>query len=143
MNQIIWKTWAPPKCKTFAWLVMQNRIWTSDRLQRRGWPNHGNCPLCNQVQESAAHLLFKCRFSSRIWTNILSWSGFHGIYPSQWTNFDDVKEWWSHIALGTDRARKAMAFLLMLVTWEIWKERNARIFQNHNKSNETSLVGPL
>jgi hypothetical protein len=22
----IWKTWAPPKCKFFAWLILQNRI---------------------------------------------------------------------------------------------------------------------
>jgi hypothetical protein len=31
----IWTTWAPPKCKLFAWLILQNRIWTSDRLARR------------------------------------------------------------------------------------------------------------
>jgi hypothetical protein len=28
----IWKTWAPAKCKFFAWLILQNRVWTSDRL---------------------------------------------------------------------------------------------------------------
>jgi hypothetical protein len=25
-NAIIWKSWGPRKCKTFAWLVIQNRI---------------------------------------------------------------------------------------------------------------------
>jgi hypothetical protein len=30
---MIWKAWAPPKSKFFAWLVTQNRVWTSDRLQ--------------------------------------------------------------------------------------------------------------
>ena len=64
LHATVWKAWAPPKCKFFAWLVTQNRIWTADRLQQRGWPNCDRCPLCNQVQESAAHLLFKCRFST-------------------------------------------------------------------------------
>ena len=31
----IWKCWAPSKCKFFAWLLLQNRIWTADRLQQR------------------------------------------------------------------------------------------------------------
>ena len=37
---LIWKPWAPPKCKFFAWLVMRNRVWTSDRLATRGWPRN-------------------------------------------------------------------------------------------------------
>jgi hypothetical protein len=31
----IWKMWAPPKCKFFAWLIFQNRVWTSNRPVRR------------------------------------------------------------------------------------------------------------
>jgi hypothetical protein len=31
----IWPTWAPPKCKFFAWLFLQSRVWTSDRLTGR------------------------------------------------------------------------------------------------------------
>lgn len=27
-----WKPWAPFKCKFFVWLLLQNRIWTADRL---------------------------------------------------------------------------------------------------------------
>jgi hypothetical protein len=58
MTSLVWKPWAPPKCKTFAWLVIQNRVWTTNRLQKRGWPNCRICKLCNQHQESALHLLF-------------------------------------------------------------------------------------
>jgi hypothetical protein len=32
----IWKTWAPPKCRFFMWLVAHKRCWTADRLARRG-----------------------------------------------------------------------------------------------------------
>jgi hypothetical protein len=37
MIPAVWANWAPPKCKTFAWLILQNKVWTSDRLLRRGW----------------------------------------------------------------------------------------------------------
>jgi hypothetical protein len=66
MMKTVWKTWAPSKCKLFAWLVLQNRVWTADRLQRRGWPNCGNCQLCKQEPETVAHMLFKCRYTLRI-----------------------------------------------------------------------------
>lgn len=66
MDSIVWKDWAPPKCKLFSWLIIQNRVWTADRLAKRGWPNGRVCPLCRRHDETASHLLFKCRFSIRI-----------------------------------------------------------------------------
>lgn len=36
-NYLIWKPWAPRKCKTFVWLIIQNRVWTFDRLATKGW----------------------------------------------------------------------------------------------------------
>jgi hypothetical protein len=35
-NSIICGAWVPPKCKFFSWLAVQNKVWTADRLARRG-----------------------------------------------------------------------------------------------------------
>ena len=43
MDHMVWKAWAPPKVKFFAWLALQDRIWTADRLEKRDWPNCGPC----------------------------------------------------------------------------------------------------
>lgn len=56
LKTLVWKTQAPPKSKFFAWLAIQNRLWTSDRLEARGWPNTRYCPLCRHTLESAFHL---------------------------------------------------------------------------------------
>lgn len=32
LDHMVWKAWAPPKVKFFAWLAIQDRIWTADRL---------------------------------------------------------------------------------------------------------------
>ena len=127
---LVWKPWAPPKCKIFAWLIIQNRVWTADRLAKRGWPNCGRCKLCNQTQESAAHLSFKCRFSTRVWVAIKDWLGLHDVDPHGWQNFCNVNEWWTEAIHKRGQSRKDMTSLAMLVTWEIWKERNARVFRN-------------
>lgn len=63
--KIIWGVWAPPKIKVFAWLMLQRRIWTADRLLRREWPNDYFCPLCIRNLETAEHLFNECPMSRR------------------------------------------------------------------------------
>jgi hypothetical protein len=82
MEAVVWKAWAPPKCKLFSWLIIQNWVWMADRLARRGWPNGRNCPLCRCHDESAAHLIFKCRLSVRLWTMIMDWLRIHDFDPA-------------------------------------------------------------
>ena len=126
----VWKVWATPKCKFFAWLIIHNRVWTAARLQRRGWPNCGLCPLCSQVQESAAHLLFQCRFSVAVWNAVKAKIGLSNIVTADWAAVRSVRHWWTEIALARSPNGKGMASLLMLISWELWKERNARVFRN-------------
>ena len=101
-----------------------------DRLARRGWPNCNLCPLCKQVQETAAHLLFQCRFTVRVWTEIKTWLGLHDIDPQigdSCPRWKFVRTW-----LLTKGATHAWfrSTLMMLVAWEIWNERNATVFRN-------------
>jgi hypothetical protein len=60
----------------------------------------------------------------------------------------NIKDWWIRIALGQGNSRKAMAYFLMLVSWEIWKERNARVehpschsgtLNHHEDQNEARI----
>ena len=54
----------------------------------------------------------------------------HHISTSSWSASASVKGWWNgnlQIRLGSP---KALASLMMLISWEIWSERNARVFRN-------------
>ena len=66
-KRIVWKTWAPSKCRFFAWLAVQYILWTSDRLAIKGWPHQPFCATCRTLPETVRHILFECRFSRRIW----------------------------------------------------------------------------
>jgi hypothetical protein len=138
MPSLFWKPWTPPKCNIFAWLVLQNRACTVDRLTRRGCQNCGLCKICSQHKESAAHLLFKCRLWIQVWSNLKNLLGIDDIEPITWHGFHEVKRWWIEVIHKRGQSRKALASLAMLVSWEIWKERNATVF--HNKSITVSML---
>jgi hypothetical protein len=35
-------------------------------LEKRGWPNGRDCPLCKHALESVDHLLVNCRYTIRL-----------------------------------------------------------------------------
>lgn len=51
LDRMVWKAWAPPKVKFFAWLALEDRIWTADRLEKRGWDNCGLCPFAKECKK--------------------------------------------------------------------------------------------
>jgi hypothetical protein len=69
-SSIIWRAWAPPKCKFFGWLAIQNIIWTTDRLATRGWPHNSHCVMCSLCMESSVHLFVECYFTRHIWVEM-------------------------------------------------------------------------
>jgi hypothetical protein len=88
----IWKTWTPPKCAFFLWLVLHNRCWTADRLAKRNLPHPNLCLLCEQEQESINHLLVGCVFARQFWFILLQRVGLAALAPlPAVASFD---EWW-------------------------------------------------
>ncbi|PNT68822.1 hypothetical protein BRADI_3g45663v3, partial [Brachypodium distachyon] len=84
--------------------------------------------LCKREQESAAHLFFKCRYSLNVWRMIRDWLGLVHIDLLHWSSFNSIKDWWCSVINIQGNRREGMATLVMLVSWEIWNERNARVF---------------
>jgi hypothetical protein len=100
INKIVWKAWAPPKVKNDAWLALQSRLWTVDRLRRRGWENYGLCPLCKQTKKNHNHLFVHCRFTTRIWELLKEWLGIQGVFPRHWAGLNiGGLLWWRDQAL--------------------------------------------
>lgn len=78
----IWRSRAPLRCRFFNWLILNNQVWTSDRLARRGLPHQVVCPLCDQDQETVDHLMLSCVFSRSVWFEALSAQGHDEWAPS-------------------------------------------------------------
>ena len=102
MKPTVWSNWAPPKCKLFAWLILQYRVWTVVRLQRRGWPNCALCQLCKRKTESAAHIMLKCCYLLRIWNGIIAWLALTHPSIPHGASFTSVKDWWHLIVVHSN-----------------------------------------
>jgi hypothetical protein len=108
----LWKSWAPPKCKSFLWLAIRNKCWTADRLRRRGLQYPVVCVLCDQEQEIVQHLLCTCSFARQFWHDILFPLSLGDLTPAA----DEIPfaEWWRKVLKNR---RKGFNSLIILGLW--------------------------
>jgi hypothetical protein len=66
----IWQTNSEHKSKIFAWLVMHNRVLTTDNMTRKSWPCNPICSFCECCQETTHHILAECNFTEAVWNII-------------------------------------------------------------------------
>lgn len=134
----LWKSWAPLKAKIFAWMALLNRCWTAERLTKRGLPNNGTCPLCDQHPEEINHLLLTCPHTREIWFQCLRRYGLQYITPSP--NENSLAQWWRNAARRLRREqKKGLNTLVILVSWEVWKYRNRCIFDGERPHQQRLL----
>ena len=125
----IWKSKAPPRCKFFMWLAVHRRCLTADNLERRNWPSNGVCPLCSSEPETCSHLFVHCNFSIQVWARFRDWA--RADFQTPDLNFSTTEDWWLKARAGIPKQmRRNFDTMAILLHWRIWKERNARIFDN-------------
>ncbi|CAD6343674.1 unnamed protein product [Miscanthus lutarioriparius] len=120
---ITWATKTPPKCRFFSWLMLQNR------------PNDYFCPLCIRNLETMYHLLQECCFSRIIWEKVGSWISAPALKPANWSQTVDFGQWFIDMGnSGQGAKREGVRSVTMLTVWDIWKERNNRVFGRTSRS---------
>lgn len=120
--------------------MIHGRAWTSERLQRHGLLNHGPCALCSQCPELLDHLLLTCVYSGEVWFKTLRRCGWQSLVPAA---ADFSIQWWLRSRKMVQKARrKSFDSLFILVTWHLWLERNARVFQGKSTAAH-SLVSSI
>lgn len=114
------------KHKFFAWLLVQSKILTADKLLARQWPCNPICPLCNQDQETASDLILHCVFAQQVWGRMFNWTQALVNTPQSGMQ---ILEWWEReLAKLPKKTRKLKAAMMIYTAWNIWKERNRRVF---------------
>jgi hypothetical protein len=94
----LWKAKVEPKCRFFTLLWLQERLLTDDNLTKREIPSGDRCSLCDQLPETASHLVLACPYSRGVWHMLAQWTEDQnlGILPGQ---FATPSQWWAAVAL--------------------------------------------
>jgi len=117
----------PLKVVLFAWRLFRDRLPTKDNLLRRGVINHDSrtCVAGCDIVESSSHLFLHCNILGSVWHSIYSWIGVSVTNPSSVP--DHFNQFSCSGGIGNKR-RSLLQVIWYATVWEIWKERNNRLF---------------
>lgn len=123
----IWNPSIWPKVSTFLWLISHNRILTWDNLRKRNFAGPSICPNCKQEEESALHLMQSCPMGRKLCEKIT----FRCQKDGRVTG--DIKgtlHTWPQVPYKSKLLNTLWQLIPGLLMWNIWKERNRRIFKD-------------
>jgi hypothetical protein len=125
MFKSIWKSACMMRTKFFAWLLLNDRVNTRDMLIRTHWnvTNDNHCVLCpSRSYEDRLHLFFNCNFSQRVWIYL----------QIDWSQAQDIQA--AAFAARKDFGKPFFMEVVIIALWNIWKQRNGKIFRNERPS---------
>ncbi|XP_057763530.1 uncharacterized protein LOC130983559 [Arachis stenosperma] len=133
-TRTIWKGLVPPRVELFVWFVLIGRVNTKDRLSRLGIISQDDitCVLCNNEVEDVRHLFLGCVFAWQVW------SAWILAFGRRWTYPGSMKEhfisWTEEPRRLEERNHRLRCF--SAIVWNLWLERNRRVFQQTSKGVE-------
>lgn len=139
----LWKLKIPSRVKVFLWIAARNRIFTANTLARKGWYGPSMCALCSSNEETLEHILFSCTYARSVWNRITR--GFRSAQHLLPSNFSgDLSTRWIR-ARGSLRGRQITFFDVCFAAacWELWKQRNMRIFNDWTTQSDELGKGVL
>ncbi|BAF07609.2 Os02g0118800 [Oryza sativa Japonica Group] len=134
-SELIWHIKAPSRVRFFLWLAAKGRCLTADNLGKRGWQHEDCCSLCQSEAEDCLHLFVTCAFTRRVWRMMQGWIGINFLLPTE--NEPALADWWmkARMAFRTGY-RSIFDSVFALTCWLLWKECNARVFEQKFRSIE-------
>ena len=128
--KIIWKAKVPPRIAFFSWTAALGKFLTIDNLRKRHLIIIDRCCLCKLNGESVDHLLLHCPLARELWSMVF------GLFGLDWVMPCKVIQLWAAWQIRSADLRN-MAIWRMVphcVIWCLWRERNARLFEDCESS---------
>jgi hypothetical protein len=122
----IWKVKVPLRVSFFVWTASLGKILTLDNLRKRGLIVVNWCCMCKRSGESINHLLLHCEVARTLWSVLFT------LFSVKWVMNDrvlDLLVCWKG-QRGNKMVMEVWRMAPLCLMWTIWKERNARCFED-------------
>ncbi|XP_059067474.1 uncharacterized protein LOC131858294 [Cryptomeria japonica] len=123
-SALCWHKMVLPKAGAFLWTALHGHILTGERLKLIGIAGPSVCILCKENEETTDHLLFWCSYTKRVWDWLLDKLQYGSVRSQSLKSF--------LLAWPTCYKKSKWSILwvvsLAMLAWNIWKERNRRVF---------------
>jgi hypothetical protein len=94
--------------------------------------------MCDQDEETTQHILLSCVFARDIWCKVLSIVGLQLLTPGMGESV--IQEWPSAAVSHVLKVqKKSLNFLIILVSWWLWKHKNLCVFEKASPSSTVIL----
>ncbi|RVW16207.1 Transposon TX1 uncharacterized 149 kDa protein [Vitis vinifera] len=135
-TKFVWNSQVPFKVKSFIWLVAHKKVNTNDLLQlRRPYKalSPDICKLCMKHGKTVDHFFLHCSLTMGLWHRLFQlaktdWVPPRSISDMLSTNFNGFGSSKRGIVLCQDACIALM--------WVVWREINARIFEDKARNSE-------
>ena len=116
-----------------AWIAIQDRLPTGDRISNWNIVTTTSCCLCPATLETRNHMFFQCSFSEEIWRNLT-----HKLLSGQY-----ISEWDEVTRLINDQTRQNVHLFLLRYMFQatlstVWYGRNGR--RHREKANPPAAM---
>ena len=112
------------------WLVPHKKILTWDNIRKRGVQGPSRCLLCEAQEETMEHLLNNCTFTSWLWDLFVAI--FQQSVRDRRSIFSTLINWRKNFA-NNEILNSTWALIPSFIIWNVWKDRNTRIFNGEKK----------
>ncbi|RVW76404.1 Molybdopterin biosynthesis protein CNX1 [Vitis vinifera] len=135
-TKFVWNVQVPFKVKSFVWLVAHKKVNTNDLLQlRRPYKalSPDICKLCMKHGETVDHLFLHCSLTIGLW---------HRLFQSakmDWVSPRSISDMLSSNFNGFGSSKRGIVLwqnACIALMWVVWRERNARIFEDKARNSE-------
>ncbi|XP_019230249.1 PREDICTED: uncharacterized protein LOC109211202 [Nicotiana attenuata] len=132
---IMFKNLARPKALFSMWLIIQERMLTTDRLIKWNINVDPTCIFCGNHPETHAYLFCECTIITGLWAGIFNWLHIQ-VQIKMW---DHLVAWFVEKAKKKSVEGQLLRMVLAETLYRVWNERNHRVFDKVHRDNKSII----
>uniref|UniRef100_A0A803PCI5 Reverse transcriptase zinc-binding domain-containing protein n=1 Tax=Cannabis sativa TaxID=3483 RepID=A0A803PCI5_CANSA len=134
VSKQVWRRLNVPKHNFLLWIVVQNRLKTKERLQKRQIVADASCILCKNAVENTLHLFFDCRYARCYLQELKTW--LHWRIKAE--SLPSILRWIDRAKLSKFKASCYTACIAALV-YKIWQSINQMLWSQETTQPQALL----